>query len=289
MNFVTSSILIFTAIGVGSIFQKLALNYQESTYVVMFHNLFWGVLFSFPLILLDGNHNFETSFWLFFVIRLVLGVIGQIYFFKALNIENISYALPMITLNAVFSGLLAVPINGQKLKAIAWVGIIVITIGVLLLNYAELNLTKDKTVVKKGLLYIAIVVASWSVLNPIHSEGVERSSPEFYFFTSFLGMTIFAFVLVQLKAKGKLKKSFRDFKALKLNVAVGLATFISYFGIVVAVENHPTGAVISMTQLSVLISSLYGVVFLKEKINLFKVVGITAVISGAILVIYFVK
>jgi len=125
---------------------------------------------------------------------------------------------------------------------------------------------------ERGSAYILIVVLIWSITANLDKMGVSSSSPIFWSFSMSLGLGVLGLFAL------KLRMSF-NFPFLYLSLADTLSTLFH----MIAISLIPVPYVISIKRLSVLFSSLWGIIFLGEGANL---MGILFMILGGIIIYY---
>jgi len=125
---------------------------------------------------------------------------------------------------------------------------------------------------ERGSVYILIVVLIWSITANLDKVGVSSSSPLFWSFSMSLGLGVLGLLAL------KFRMSF-NFPFLYLSLADTLSTLFQ----MIAISLIPVPYVISIKRLSVLFSSLWGIVFLGESANL---IGILFMILGGLIIYY---
>jgi len=148
--------------------------------------------------------------------------------------------------------------------------------GSYILNISKINvglLEPIKAIFKeRGSVYILIVVLIWSITANLDKVGVSSSSPLFWSFSMSLGLGVLGLLAL------KFRMSF-NFPFLYLSLADTLSTLFQ----MIAISLIPVPYVISIKRLSVLFSSLWGIVFLGESANL---IGILFMILGGLIIYY---
>jgi len=148
--------------------------------------------------------------------------------------------------------------------------------GSYILNISKINaglLEPIKAIFKeRGSVYILIVVLIWSITANLDKMGVSSSSPVFWSFSMSVGLGVLGLLAL------KLRMSF-NFPFLYLSLADTLSTLFQ----MIAISLIPVPYVISIKRLSVLFSSLWGIIFLGEGTNL---IGILFMILGGIIIYY---
>jgi uncharacterized membrane protein len=116
------------------------------------------------------------------------------------------------------------------------------------------------------------VVLIWSITANLDKIGLSSSSPIFWSFSMSLGLGVLGLFAL------KLRISF-NFPFLYLSLADTLSTLFH----MIAISLIPVPYVISIKRLSVLFSSLWGIIFLGESANL---IGILFMILGGLIIYY---
>jgi uncharacterized membrane protein len=165
---------------------------------------------------------------------------------------------------------------GEELPGMGILGVFMVFVGSYILNISRIKaglLEPIKAIFKeRGSVYILIVVLIWSITANLDKMGVSSSSPIFWSFSMSLGLGVLGLLAL------KLRISF-NFPFLYLSLADTLSTLFH----MIAISLIPVPYVISVKRLSVLFSSLWGIIFLGESANL---IGILFMILGGIIIYY---
>lgn len=265
-------------------------NIQNSNeYLTIWSTVFFALIFSIPFVLYNGFVITNPSFWIFLILRIILDSIALITFMRALKLQSISFVIPIIALQPVLAAIAAYFISDQSISALGIMGMMVIVVSTLITFCLEIdfkNLKNNKNVFYPAVL-ILITIIFWSILDSLHKESIDRSSPYTYFFISNVLFTlVFSVVLIITKTKiSPLKES----KNLRINMTLGILLGIEFLSQLLALSSGKVAYISAIKSLSIVISPILSWIFLGEKhppIKLvikfisiiFSVIGITILI-----------
>ncbi|GEM_PF-2826769 len=202
----------------------------------------------------------------------VLSLVGSLGMNRGLRYVSPAITNCIIGLNVILPLVIALFLLNEELTRNASIGIFVSLVIISLSTIEELKLssTEINKGVLKGLLYIFLTFFTWGFL----SITIKLSSiyiPDFdvvetvflMFLTSYLGLTF----------KRKLVINFRSSSG-RLGIIAGLCSFIGTLSCIYAYIIGPLSLVALTVRLSYSIPVMYSIVFLKERVTLFKILTI---------------
>jgi drug/metabolite transporter (DMT)-like permease len=233
-------------------------------------------LFLLPFAVLHPQISDYRTFLLVYPINLLLNFFAFYLYFSAIKVSPLSLSLPMLSFSPVLLIFTSRVMLGEELSGMGILGVFMVFAGSYILNISKIRvglLEPIKAIFKeRGSVYILIVVLIWSITANLDKVGVSSSSPLFWSFSMSLGLGVLGLLAL------KFRMSF-NFPFLYLSLADTLSTLFQ----MIAISLIPVPYVISIKRLSVLFSSLWGIVFLGESANL---IGILFMILGGLIIYY---
>jgi len=247
-----------------------------SPLLLMTNMKIFASLFLLPFALLHSQISDHRTFLLVYPINLLLNFFAFYLYFSAIKVSPLSLSLPMLSFSPVLLLFTSRVMLGEELSGMGILGVLMVFAGSYILNVSKIRaglLEPIKAIFKeRGSVYILIVVVIWSITANLDKIGLISSSPIFWSFSMSLGLGILGLLVL------KLRMSF-NFPFLYLSLADTLSTLFH----MIAISLIPVPYVISIKRLSVLFSSLWGIIFLGETANL---IGILFMILGGIIIYY---
>jgi len=233
-------------------------------------------LFLLPFALIHPQISDYRTFLLVYPINLLLNFFAFHLYFSAIKVSPLSLSLPMLSFSPVLLLFTSRVMLGEELSGMGILGVFMVFTGSYILNVSKIRaglLEPIKAIFKeRGSVYILIVVLIWSITANLDKIGVSSSSPIFWSFSMSLGLGVLGLLAL------KLRISF-NFPFLYLSLADTLSTLFQ----MIAISLIPVPYMISIKRLSVLFSSLWGIIFLGESANL---IGILFMILGGLIIYY---
>jgi drug/metabolite transporter (DMT)-like permease len=247
-----------------------------SPLLLMTNMKIFASLFLLPFALLHPQISDYRTFLLVYPINVLLNFFAFYLYFSAIRVSPLSLSLPMLSFSPVLLLFTSRVMLGEEFSGMGILGVFMVFAGSYILNISKIRaglLEPIKAIFKeRGSVYILIVVLIWSITANLDKMGVSSSSPIFWSFSMSLGLGVLGFLAL------KLRMSF-NFPFLYLSLSDTLSTLFQ----MIAISLIPVPYVISIKRLSVLFSSLWGIIFLGEEANL---MGILFMILGGIIIYY---
>jgi len=128
-------------------------------------------------------------------------------------------------------------------------------------------------------LLTGVIISSYSLTD---ASGVKYINPFVYITLIELGSSFLATPFIIIKNREATREAWKNYK--KYIFFIGPSSVASYVAILFAFQNANAGYVVAMREVSVVIGSLLGFIFLKEKFTSKKAVAILSITAGLILV-----
>jgi len=208
-----------------------------------------------------------TNFWLAALfISCVSTPLEMIFFYKALQTEEVSFVVPLLGISPLITALISALILREFPSFWGVVGMFLVVLGLYILNLQKQHehfLEPIKHLVQNSAFkYLVLMLLSYSLGIIVDKLAISYSNIYFYSLINYLFVSLALFVIARFKAKknfGQLKTGLFSFTIIGLIVAG--YTWLRF----AALQSGNTGYVSATLSSSVLFSILLGILFFKEK------------------------
>lgn len=226
------------------------------------------------------------TFWVaILVVSLISTPLETVFYYKALKEEELSLALPILSLSPVLTLGFAALLFGEYPTLIGAVGVLTILFGVyaLKIGHAKNGLLEPLLHLSKsrGVQFMVIVAVSLALGSIFDKMGVQAAGVYMYALFNYLTVSITLFAMAWLRARqhfGQLLTHFKIFAVIGIVVA-GYTLFY-----LLALDIGNTAYVVAIRNASILISIILAVVWLKEKDLRTKLVAGACIFIGLVLI-----
>ncbi len=247
---------------------------------------FFVIPFLFNPELFVPIQHLPASFWIaVIVVSFVSTPLETIFYYEAIKKEELSLALPILSLAPVLTIGVAAVVFGERPSLLGALGVVVILAGVyaLKIGHAREGLLEPLRHLarSKGVQFMAIVACSLAVGSVFDKMGVKASNVYMY------ALFNYAFVSLSLGFFA-LKKAPQHLYQLKmhtgafLRIGVIVAAYTLLY--LLALNEGPTAYVVAIRNASVLLSIILGVLLFKEKDLATKIVAGILIFAGLVLI-----
>ena len=254
--------------------------------------LFWYGLAFANLLLLPYSVFYIASFGIdwsgFYLILLSAFFHGLYYFFLLYSYArgDISTAYPIARGTGVAGTVVAACIIlGETVTLTAAGGIILIISGILSIGISRIRNRPgysrsfpSRTTYYSALL-TGVFIFSYSITDKV---GVERINP--VVFINFVDLIALLFLFPFANREGAAKSIRKAAASLKDTVIIGIGSSGTYILILFALRFERASYIVPMREFSVVIASVMGFIFLKEKVTPVKMAGIVLITLGLIFI-----
>jgi drug/metabolite transporter (DMT)-like permease len=210
---------------------------------------------------------------------LATGIIHAVYFFalaKAYEHGDISVVYPISRGSGIAgTAIIAYLLLQEKISLIGASGILFICLGTVFLG---LNNTHQKRGIFFSLLVAAMIIA-YSIVDKL---GVGIIHPLGYIFGLVLLTTIILAPYLLIIKKHELLAAIKTMK--RYSLIIGIGSGGTYLIILFVFQMAPVGYVVAMREVAVALGALLGVLFLKEQSSTQKIICITGIVIGMLLI-----
>ena len=206
----------------------------------------------------------------------ILNIGGVLTYTEAIRRGPLSLVAPIASTYPIITAFLSVIFLKEALTLLQWFAIFIVVAGVVLLTFSSLQ----KKASFSGIPIAFATSLMWGILfvlfKPIILQmGIVLPS----LLTGFIGIAVVWMILIYRK-EANIPKTFNRWLSLIFSVVV-LGIAYPFFAIGLKVSNPAIITTISSAFPAVIV--LLSVIFLKEKLHWWQILGIVAIISGVIL------
>ncbi|MCJ8014638.1 EamA family transporter [Paenibacillus sp. KQZ6P-2] len=270
--------------GVTSILAKIGIRNVDSNLATALRT--WVVLlFSWLMVFIVGSQDtikdISGKSLLFLVLSGLTTGASWICYFRALQLGNVNKVVPVDKSSNVLTMILAFIFLGEQMTWIMLVGMVVIAIGTYMMiqpNKSE----KAASAEHKGWLIYACLSALFAALTSILGKiGIEHVESNLGTAIRTIVVLIMAWLIVFIQKKqGDIRRI--DRKSWLFIVLSGFATGLSWLCFYKALQDGPASVVVPIDKLSVLVTVLFALLFLKEKLSLKSTIGLLLLTVGTL-------
>ena len=220
--------------------------------------------------------------WPFFIATIIIHIFYKIFLCKVYDYSGISYGYPIARGLPSLIILIFTPFFfDDNLTFSNQISVIIISVGILLLVFAEGKLKKINF---KGLIY-SLIVASIIVAYSIIDAKGARLSNAFIYLLYYFSLDGFVFNLISLFMFKKNRVSLIFFKNNFKNISIAAAcSAYSYLPAVYGFTVGKVAVVAALREVSILLASLYGLVILKEKGGYLAFISALLILLGCVVI-----
>ena len=228
------------------------------------------------LFLLSPEQIFVSKAWPFV---LATGIIHAVYFFavaKAYEHGDISVVYPISRGSGIAgTAIIACLLLQEEISSVGTVGILLISLGTLLLGLTNIHQ-------KRGIFFsllVAVMIITYSIVDKL---GVGIIHPFGYIFGLVLLTTIFLAPYILMNKRQELLSAMKNMK--KYSLIIGLGSGGTYLIILFVFQMAQVSYVVAAREVAVAFGALLGIVFLKEQSTAQKIICITVIVTGMLLI-----
>ena len=242
------------------------------------------LVFSMIMVFIVGSQgtitNISPKSWLFLILSGLATGASWICYFKALSMGDVNKVTPIDKSSVILTVLFAIILFGETNNlAVKLIGTALIGVGTYLMIEKKKNHTEAKGHI--WILYAAlsaVFAALTSILAKVGIEGVESNLGTVIRTTVVL---IMAWLIVFVKGEHNKIKDI-DKKELAFIGLSGLATGASWLCYYYAVQTGVLSVVVPIDKMSILITVIFSVIFLKEKLSKKAIIGLCLMCFGTV-------
>ena len=263
--------------GTGNYFAACSTKEKSSAFTVYNSNLLALIAFALIVMVFRLHIIFSISLMAFLAVDYLIFTIGLLLAYKAYALGPLSITSPIISGYSLIVLAYSVFIIGDVLKAFQWLGILVLFIGLFAVIY-EKGRKRGKVNFKTSGVSIALLslvfegIGLSGYVYAIRQSNWETTNLYVIFFLTFWTAVYLIY-----------KKQFKKPKFSKNVIALTGFSLIGTLAVSIGIEKASSAVVFPVSSLSPLITSILGIILLKEKLLKYKLVGVVFIILGLVL------
>ena len=214
-------------------------------------------------------------------------ILYQVFVSKAYEHGEISRLYPLSVLSPILVPIWAVLFLHEQINIGIIAGIIISTMGAMIM--------KQKTLVDfefkyfftnknlyKGAGFAITASVMYSIGSVFDKSSVGKFDLEAYLWVLLVCMTL-NLLLYSVLFERKIFKTFSKISWMHLLIA-GITAYISFYTFRAALQHLPVTVAVPIRTSSIVFALFLGIIFLKEKINAIKLIGVTTIIIGIVII-----
>lgn len=229
--------------------------------------------------------SLSINFWYpLLIIWLFLYPLQAYFYYKSLKSGEISFVLPLMSFIPIFNIISTWWLIGEIPSFMGFVGILAIVVGIYSLNIRPnthlispiTHLFRDKP--SMFMLINCACLAFGATLDKI---AIKASNPLFYTFVNTLGASIILLIIAKLTTKQIFYPVQKNYKSLGY---IGVFQSVAFTCYIVALNTGIVPYVLAIKSSSAILGSIWGFIFLKESMSKYKLIALSFISLGIILI-----
>lgn len=270
--------------GLTSVFAKIGIKNIDSLLATFLRTIVIS-LFLFLIVIWKENLNdiflLDTKTILFLILSGISNTLLWICYFKALDLGTVSKVTPVDKTSVVLTLILSSIFLNEKITSIKIISIVLILSGTFLTIKKESKDSKDN----KWIIYAILTAVFTSTTTLLSKIGIESANTTLITFLRTIVVLIILTVITLFKKKYKSIKDIEKRSWLFI-ILSGLSTSLSWLFYFKALALGEASVVFPIEKLSLVVSILISITFLKEKVNKKQIIGIIIIVIGTSLLFF---
>ena len=211
-------------------------------------------------------------------------VIGGTLYITSIKNAGVSIAASVTSIEPLYTFIFALFFLGEVITPIIILGTISIIAGISLLNIQKNGDETKRKNVRKGIIYAIIVAGLWAI-GPVMLIPVFKHVSVFYvnmFRVAIQTIVMGTILISQKNFLSSFKMKTRD--AVPIFLGGGLTGYVAVILFLTSIQTIGVSIATPISCTYPLFAFVLAMVFLKEEITRFKLIGIIAIVSGTILI-----
>lgn len=270
--------------GLTSVFAKTGIKNTDSLLATFLRTIVIS-LFLFLIVIWKENLNdiflLDTKTILFLILSGISNTLLWICYFKALDLGTVSKVTPVDKTSIVLTLILSSLFLNEKITTIKIISIVLILSGTFLTIKKESKDSKDN----KWIVYAVLTAVFTSTTTVLSKIGIESTNTTLI---TFLRTIVVLIILTTITLFKKKYKSIKDIekRSWLFIILSGLSTSLSWLFYFKALALGEASIVFPIEKLSLVVSILISIIFLKEKVNKKQIIGIIIIVIGTSLLFF---
>ena len=270
--------------GLTSVFAKTGIKNTDSILVTFLRTI---VISIFILLIVIFKENINDIFLLdkktllFLILSGISNTLLWICYFKALDLGTVSKVTPVDKTSIVLTLILSSLFLNEKITTIKIISIALILLGTFLTIKKESKDSKDN----RWILYAILTAVFTSTTTVLSKIGIENTNTTLITFLRTIVVLIILTTITLFKKKYKYIKDIKSRSWLFI-ILSGLSTSLSWLFYFKALALGEASIVFPIEKLSLVVSILISIIFLKEKVSKKQITGIIIIVIGTSLLFF---
>lgn len=226
-------------------------------------------------------YNLDIKTIIFLILSGISTTLLWIFYFKALDTGDVSKVTPIDKTSIVITLILSMIFLHEKITIIKVISIIFILIGTLLTVNKKTTNEKDN----KWILYSILTAIFTSTTTIISKIGLNDIDSVLATFIRTVIVFIILMFIVIIKKKYIYLKDISK-KSLRYVIYSGTTNTLSWLFYFASLKDGETSIVFTIEKLSIVVTILLSVIFLKEKLNRKQIIGIIIIVIATSLLMF---
>lgn len=270
--------------GLTSVFAKTGIKNTDSILATFLRTI---VISLFLLLIVIFKENINNIFLidkktlLFLTLSGISNTLLWICYFKALDLGTVSKVTPVDKTSIVLTLILSSLFLNEKITTIKIISITLILLGTFLTIKKESKDSKDN----RWILYAILTAVFTSTTTVLSKIGIENTNTTLITFLRTIVVLIILTTITLFKKKYKYIKDIKSRSWLFI-ILSGLSTSLSWLFYFKALALGEASIVFPIEKLSLVVSILISIIFLKEKVSKKQITGIIIIVIGTSLLFF---
>lgn len=226
-------------------------------------------------------YNLDIKTIIFLILSGISTTLLWIFYFKALDTGDVSKVTPIDKTSIVITLILSMIFLHEKITIIKVISIIFILVGTLLTVNKKTTNEKDN----KWILYSILTAIFTSTTTIISKIGLNDIDSVLATFIRTVIVFIILMFIVIIKKKYVYLKDISK-KSLRYVIYSGITNTLSWLFYFASLKDGETSIVFTIEKLSIVVTILLSVIFLKEKLNRKQIIGIIIIVIATSLLMF---
>ena len=270
--------------GLTSVFAKTGIKNTDSILATFLRTI---VISLFLLLIIIFKENINNIFLidkktlLFLTLSGISNTLLWICYFKALDLGTVSKVTPVDKTSIVLTLILSSLFLNEKITTIKIISIVLILLGTFLTIKKESKDSKEN----RWILYAILTAVFTSTTTVLSKIGIENTNTTLITFLRTIVVLIILTTITLFKKKYKYIKDIKSRSWLFI-ILSGLSTSLSWLFYFKALALGEASIVFPIEKLSLVVSILISIIFLKEKVSKKQIIGIIIIVIGTSLLFF---
>lgn len=282
--YIIYALLASTFSGLTSVFAKTGIKNTDSILATFLRTIIISLFLLLIIIFKENINNIfliDKKTLLFLTLSGISNTLLWICYFKALDLGTVSKVTPVDKTSIVLTLILSSLFLNEKITTIKIISIALILLGTFLTIKKESKDSKEN----RWILYAILTAVFTSTTTVLSKIGIENTNTTLITFLRTIVVLIILTTITLFKKKYKYIKDIKSRSWLFI-ILSGLSTSLSWLFYFKALALGEASIVFPIEKLSLVVSILISIIFLKEKVSKKQIIGIIIIVIGTSLLFF---